>query len=341
MGQLREKDREFLLRAFQLAETARKPIASLGMKPEPVWAALVATQDRELASAVFVPGDKQDPVKTLWEKFRAVEQSQEEVTLYLTLEPRASFERLPPVTESVRRLGVRRVVIGAEDPAQRFRGEGRRTLERMNIEVILADGEVARKCQLLLEDYASVIQKGLAVLRVRGELKKMETQEFDLSLNSPKSSDHPDAILYDSESEPNKKNDEWTVILDPKGTVKKSETKSILFQDSDKAGTPNSKKIFYRDGRPDLGALLRELAGMGILSVELSNNPQLFKEALRAGLVDSLVVHLPESYDTVQSLARIAKVHFRDAGGDLQLKLSGLRLMDGDSRSLVARVELC
>ena len=185
------------------------------------------------------------------------------------------------------------------------------------------------------------MQKGLAVLRVRGELIKSASDEFDLSLNSPEDTDHPDAILYSPDTELFEKANAWSVILDPEGKVKKPENKSILFQDSEKTMAANSRKIFYRNGRPDLGALLRELAGLGILSVELSKNPQLFKDALSAGLVDSLVVHLPESYDTVQSLARIAKVHFREAGEVMHLKLSGLRLLDGNSRSLVARVELC
>lgn len=334
---LRDKDREYLLHACQMAEAARRPVEKLGKKPEPVWAALVATQARELASAVFVPGDKEDAVRKLLERFRPVDFSQEEVTLYLTLEPQASFERLPPVTESVKHLGVHRVVVGAEDPAPRFRGEGMRTLERMGFEVVLANGEVARRCQHLLDDYASVTQRGLAVLRARGELKKLSASEYDLVLAAPSPMDAVDAILSGlAESE---SFGSWNVILDPASTVKSASERSIVFQRHEVA--PNARKLPYRDGQPDLGALLRDLASMGISSVELSRDPGIFREALKAGLLDSLFLRLPESSDTVQSLAQIAKVRFSMGGEDMELRLSEVRLKEDDSHSLVARVELC
>ena len=133
-----ESDRPLLSLACRLAEEAQRPPRRLGQRPEPPWAAIVAEHGKEIAIATFSPGDPEDAVRSLVGKFSAADHP--DATLFLTLEPKAGFDRLPPVTESVRRLGVKRVVIGTLDPALRFRGEGFRVMEQMGISVVLADG---------------------------------------------------------------------------------------------------------------------------------------------------------------------------------------------------------
>lgn len=325
---LTEKDREFLLEACAKAEAARRPPEALGRRLEPTWAALLANKASALASAAFVSGDKKDAVAKLLESFRPLEHSQEELTLYVTLEPRAGFERLPPVTESVKRLGVKRVVIGAEDPSPRFRGEGCRTLERMGVELILADGEEARRCQLLLEDYAKAVQKGLPVVRVPGALAVGDDGTFDFRPEAV-AVKRSDAVIGGSASE-----ETWLVDIDlaDKAPVKRSRVISYRPRESG-----NVRRLPMKEGQVDLGALLRDLCSLGILSVELQD-PSLFGQALSSELVDTVVARLPDE-DT--NLSRYEQVRFQGPDRALRLRLSGAKLADSDSRYLEARGELC
>ncbi len=262
-GQFLDGDRPLLLRACRMAEGARRPPLRLGQRPEPAWAALVAREGKELASATFSPGDSEDAVKKLLGKFDHAEHFG--ATLYLTLEPKAGFDRLPPVTENVRRLGVKRVVIGTLDPAQRFRGEGFRVMEQMGIEVVLADGEEARRCQHLLDDYAKWLSRGLAVLRAQVELTSDPSGAFDLKFSDQISQGRSHATLCRSGG-PAPSGDGWRVVLDPQGQERPSEH-SILYQSTPTPGQ-GVRQLPLRDGTPDLGAVLRDLGSLGFLSAE-------------------------------------------------------------------------
>lgn len=337
---LREQDRGFLLRSCELVEGAKRPPLKLGLRPEPTWSALLASEDRELASAVFSPGDSTDAVARLMQSFESSALDLSGATLFLTLEPKASFDRLPPFTESIRRLGVKRVVIGTLDPALRYRGEGSRTLERMGVDVVLADGEEARRCQHLLEDYAKWLQRGLAVLRARVELSSVPGGEIDVKFSEES---HPylqaDAVIC----RPGGKvpsGDAWKVVLDQEGWARPQE-KTIIYQTRGALQATGAREIPMRDGSPDLGAILRDLASLGLLSVELCSDTELFRLAIRSGLLDSVVAHFPETGDTLRVLSRAQRVRLSQGNDSLELRLDSARLLDGHNSFLEARVELC
>jgi pyrimidine deaminase RibD-like protein len=336
MSHLRDTDRPFLIRACELARAARRPPKKLGGRVEPVWAAVLAGET-EIASAAFAPGDAEDAVKRLRQKSLG-----SEVTLYVTLEPKAGFDRLPPVTESVRLLGVKRVVVGTLDPAQRYRGEGSLTLERMGIEVVLADGEEARLAQHLLEDYSRWLSRGLSVLRARVQLHSLPGGG-DLNLSVGEEARLPvnrsDAVLCLA----GKKvapGDSWLVVLDPEGWERPGE-KTILYQSEDSAMVPGARKLEFRGGVPDLGALLRDLGSLGILSVELSGDAGLFRQALGSGLIESVLAQFTESSDSLRALSLAGRVQMTDGGDLVELRLGGARLVDEQKRCLEANVELC
>jgi pyrimidine deaminase RibD-like protein len=329
-----DSDRPLLLHACERAEEAQRPPLRLGQRPEAPWAALVADGDRELASSTFSPGDAEDAVRKLLEKFP--DGAPAGATLYLTLEPKAGFDRLPPVTESVRRLGVRRVVIGTLDPAQRFRGEGHRVMEQMGILVVLADGEEARRCQHLLDDYAKWLSRGLAVLRAQVELIGGESGAFDLRFAGEFPPLRTDAVLCRAGG-PAPSGDAWRVVLDPVGKEKPSEH-SILYQTSPSPGS-GVRVLPMRDGAPDLGSVLRDLGSLGFLSAEISGDPELFRLALKSGLIDSVTARFAAGADeSARALSQLGKVRLSDGGTPLELRLNGARLVGGN---LEARVELC
>ncbi len=334
MSGFQDSDRPFLLKAFEKAREASRPPQQLGLSPEPSWAAVVAANGQEIVSSAFSPGDAEDAVRKILGKFEHI--AHPEATLYLTLEPKAGFNRLPPVTESVRRLGVKRVVIGTLDPAQRYRGEGSRTLEQTGIEVVLADGEEARCCQHLLDDYAKWLQKGLAVLRAQVELASEPDGRLDLRFSGARAL-RADALICRAGGQKPETSDAWRVVIDPEGWERPAD-RTILYQTNPPKPGSGVRLLPLREGQPDLGAILRDLGSLGFLSAELAGDPDLFRLALRSNLIDSVTAHFSEENDSVRALSQLGRVTVSEGGDPLEIKLNGARLVGSE---LEARVELC
>jgi diaminohydroxyphosphoribosylaminopyrimidine deaminase/5-amino-6-(5-phosphoribosylamino)uracil reductase len=64
----------------------------------------------------------------------------ESATLYVTLEPCAHHGRTPPCTDAIIRAGVRRVVVGLEDPDPRVSGRGVAALREAGVAVEVGPG---------------------------------------------------------------------------------------------------------------------------------------------------------------------------------------------------------
>ncbi len=70
-------------------------------------------------------------------------------TLYVSLEPCCHEGKTPPCTEAIVQAGIRRVVVGSDDPTEKAAGRGLGILRDEGIEVVLADGELATRARLL------------------------------------------------------------------------------------------------------------------------------------------------------------------------------------------------
>lgn len=79
-------------------------------------------------------------------------------TLYVTLEPCDHHGRTPPCTASIIAAGVRRVVIGLEDPAGHVRGRGIKRLRAAGIAVEVGIGAAA--CEVVHEHYVHHVHTG-------------------------------------------------------------------------------------------------------------------------------------------------------------------------------------
>jgi hypothetical protein len=332
MSSFHDYDRPLLLRACQLAEQARCPPRKLHLKPEPGWAALVPIGERESDAAVFSPGGSEDAVEAILGRLGP----QPDSTLYLTLEPKPAFQRLPPVTESVRRLGVKRVVIGTLDPDQRFRGEGCRTLQQAGLEVVLADGEVARHCQLLLEDYTKWLQRGLAVLRAQVGIGAEHEGFLDLKFGEGARSLHADALVCRAGG-PRPEEGAWRVVLDPEGWERPA-GQTVLYQSAPPIPGPGVRLLPKRNGEIDLGSVLRDLGSLGIISAELSGDAELFRLALRSGLIESVRAHFDQESDSARALSPLGRVRLSEGGDPLEIRLNAARFVGGE---VEARPELC
>jgi diaminohydroxyphosphoribosylaminopyrimidine deaminase / 5-amino-6-(5-phosphoribosylamino)uracil reductase len=70
-------------------------------------------------------------------------------TLYISLEPCCHEGKTPPCTDAIVQAGVRRVVVGSDDPTEKASGRGLGILRDEGVEVVLADGDLATSARLL------------------------------------------------------------------------------------------------------------------------------------------------------------------------------------------------
>jgi diaminohydroxyphosphoribosylaminopyrimidine deaminase/5-amino-6-(5-phosphoribosylamino)uracil reductase len=70
-------------------------------------------------------------------------------TLYVSLEPCCHEGKTPPCTDAIVQSGIRRVVVGSDDPTEKASGRGLGILRDEGIEVVMADGELATRARLL------------------------------------------------------------------------------------------------------------------------------------------------------------------------------------------------
>ena len=86
-------------------------------------------------------------------------------TLYVTLEPCTHFGRTPPCLDALLPLGLRRVVIAMADPNPRVRGRGIARLRRAGVPVVVGVGE--GEARVLTAGYASRVLRGRPLVTLK------------------------------------------------------------------------------------------------------------------------------------------------------------------------------
>jgi len=81
-------------------------------------------------------------------------------TLYVTLEPCCHHGRTPPCTDAILAAGIRRVVVGSDDPTEKASGRGLGILRDEGVEVVIADGALARRARLLNQGFRKHARTG-------------------------------------------------------------------------------------------------------------------------------------------------------------------------------------
>jgi diaminohydroxyphosphoribosylaminopyrimidine deaminase/5-amino-6-(5-phosphoribosylamino)uracil reductase len=141
----------FLERALELAECGRGTT-----HPNPVVGAVVV-RDGEVVGEGWHERKGQPHAET--NALAAAGERARGSTLYVTLEPCASWGSTPPCAEAVIEAGVARAVIGARDPNPNAAG-GLEQLAEAGIEVELAGGELAFRARQQNEAWLTWITKG-------------------------------------------------------------------------------------------------------------------------------------------------------------------------------------
>jgi len=86
-------------------------------------------------------------------------------TLYVTLEPCSHHGRTPPCADALVGLGLRRVVVAMVDPNRRVRGRGIAKLRRAGIPVVVGPG--ADEARLLTAGYRSHVLRGRPLVTLK------------------------------------------------------------------------------------------------------------------------------------------------------------------------------
>jgi diaminohydroxyphosphoribosylaminopyrimidine deaminase/5-amino-6-(5-phosphoribosylamino)uracil reductase len=81
-------------------------------------------------------------------------------SLYVSLEPCCHEGKTPPCTEAIIQSGIRRVVIGCDDPTEKASGRGLGILRDEGVEVVVADGELATRARLLNQPFRKLARVG-------------------------------------------------------------------------------------------------------------------------------------------------------------------------------------
>jgi diaminohydroxyphosphoribosylaminopyrimidine deaminase/5-amino-6-(5-phosphoribosylamino)uracil reductase len=84
----------------------------------------------------------------------------EGATLYVSLEPCCHHGRTPPCTDAIRAAGIRRVVVGSDDPSEHASGRGLGILRDEGIDVVIADGELSHEARLINQPFRKHARTG-------------------------------------------------------------------------------------------------------------------------------------------------------------------------------------
>jgi diaminohydroxyphosphoribosylaminopyrimidine deaminase/5-amino-6-(5-phosphoribosylamino)uracil reductase len=137
-----DTDRAHLARAIELAARGEGAV-----KPNPVVGAVIARGETVLGEGWH------ERYGAAHAEVNAIEacglEDLSQATLYVSLEPCCHEGKTPPCTDAILQAGIRRVVVGSDDPTEKASGRGLGILRDEGVEVVLADGEEATRARLL------------------------------------------------------------------------------------------------------------------------------------------------------------------------------------------------
>ncbi|MFH1155887.1 MAG: bifunctional diaminohydroxyphosphoribosylaminopyrimidine deaminase/5-amino-6-(5-phosphoribosylamino)uracil reductase RibD [Pseudomonadota bacterium] len=247
--------------------------------------------------------------------------------LYVTLEPCNHFGKTPPCTRKIIAAGIRRVVVGTQDPNPFVAGGG---IQELRAHGIVVETYVCRdEAETLIEDFSWYVNNGrkpFVILKTASTLDgRIATRGGDSKwITSPASRAHVHAMRHGADAIlvgagtlrtdnpsltariPGKETrDPLRVILDPRLTI--DETARVLTQSST-AGTliatsdasSGDKRarlealgakvaiIPEKEGLLDLDVLVTLLGGMGVMSLMIEGGSRVVHSVLKAALVNKV-----------------------------------------------------
>ncbi len=147
-----ERDTRHLLRAIELAETARGQTS-----PNPLVGAVLVKGDRTIGEGFHARAGEPHAERMA---LASCSEDPAGATLYVSLEPCAHQGRTPPCTEAIVEAGIARVVIASDDPTEKASGRSFGVLRDEGIEVASVDGAVSDAARLLNQPFRKHARTG-------------------------------------------------------------------------------------------------------------------------------------------------------------------------------------
>jgi diaminohydroxyphosphoribosylaminopyrimidine deaminase/5-amino-6-(5-phosphoribosylamino)uracil reductase len=361
---IEERDRKYMRLALRLAARARGRTS-----PNPMVGAVVVKGDKVITTGYHKKaGEPHAEAIALRKAGRAAKGA----TLYVTLEPCShTNKRTPPCTPLVVSSGVKRVVVATIDPNPEVSGSGIRTLRKAGIEVVA--GVLEAEAKKLNEAFIKHITMGLPFVTLKiaqtldgkiatatGESQWITSE--DARREAHRLRDSHDAILVGINTVLNDDpslttrihggRDPIRVIVDSK--LRTPVSAKVVTQKSPArtyiAALPTASKerlvglldagaeiVLAREknGKVDLKNLMKMLGSYGIASVLVEGGAEINAAALKAGIVDKIVMFIaPMLMTGVDSLCciggtspvklkhavKLHRVFIRTIGQDLMLE---------------------
>jgi diaminohydroxyphosphoribosylaminopyrimidine deaminase/5-amino-6-(5-phosphoribosylamino)uracil reductase len=128
-----DTDRVHLARAIELAQRGAGAV-----RPNPVVGAVIARDGEVLGEGWHAEYGAAHAEVNAIEDCGLADLS--DATLYVSLEPCCHEGKTPPCTDAILQVGLRRVVVGSDDPSEKASGRGLGILRDEGVDVVLAGG---------------------------------------------------------------------------------------------------------------------------------------------------------------------------------------------------------
>ena len=139
-------DEKYMRRCIQLAKNGRQTT-----EPNPMVGAVIVHEERIIGEGYHIrPGGPHAEVNAFASVRPEDEHLLPESTIYVSLEPCSHWGKTPPCAELLIRKGIKRCVVGCQDPFAKVQGRGIKMLREAGIEVVV--GVLEEEC-LHLNDH--------------------------------------------------------------------------------------------------------------------------------------------------------------------------------------------
>jgi diaminohydroxyphosphoribosylaminopyrimidine deaminase/5-amino-6-(5-phosphoribosylamino)uracil reductase len=312
-------DEQWMKRALHLAEAGRGKTS-----PNPVVGAVLVKRGKVVGEGYHARvGEAHAEIVAL----RQAGEKARGAVLYLNLEPCAHYGRTPPCAPQVVKAGVKRVVIGMEDPNPVVNGKGTEALRKSGIAVKV--GVLEKDCQRLNEAFCKYILKKepFVVLKVAATMDgKIATRNGGSKWISGEASrrfvhqlrDQVDGVLVgigtvlrdDPLLTARKKegSEPYRIVLDSRlkipeeAKVFEHSPSKVILATTESAPQEKIERLEKRgvrvlivdskEGRVDLRSCLSKLGQIGIMTLLVEGGSRVNGSFLDEGLIDKFLLFL-------------------------------------------------
>ena len=312
-------DEQWMKRALRLAEKGRGRTS-----PNPVVGAVLVKRGRVVGEGYHARiGGAHAEINAL----RQAREKARGAALYLNLEPCTHYGRTPPCVPQVIKAGVKRVVIGVEDPNPLVNGKGIEALRKAGLHVNV--GVLEKECRRLNEAFCKYIlrKEPFVVLKVAATLDgKIATRNGDSKWISGEASrrfvhklrDQADGVLVGIgtvlrddpllTARTKEGRDPYRIVLDsrlkiPEGAkVFESSPSKVILATTGSAPRDKIERlekrgvqvliVDSREGRVNLRSCLCKLAEIGVMNLLVEGGSRVNGSFLDEGLIDKCFLFL-------------------------------------------------